>query len=132
METLLNFSNKYRYTYRFVSWTIFCSCRIQELNSARSSEFRSRFWILEFLHNRVDIEQLDPLHILNSCIIQALSILDNYINLIQLCKIQPDLYITRMHTTNKKTKRERYDKKSCRSKLQHATSHSSLHSQSNN
>ena len=61
---------------------------------------------------------------------EALSILDNYIKLIQLCKIQPDLYITRMHTTNKKTKRERYDKKSCRSKLQHATSPSALHNYS--
>ena len=58
-------------------------------------------------------------------------ILNNYIKMIQLYKNQRDLCITRIHTANKKTQKENsMTKKSCRSKLQHATSPSALHNHS--
>ena len=38
-------------------------------------------------------------------------ILDNYIKMIQLYKIHPDLCITKMHTAYEKEKKERHDLK---------------------
>ena len=42
---------------------------------------------------------------------EILLILDNYIKMIQLYKIHPDLCITKMHTAYEKEKKERHDLK---------------------